>query len=404
MLYQVEHREGLTLKLFSKRSQKPKFQCLIAERGQTPEWLEAIELTSLGAYSTPSIGEFPSVGVESSLWQVLEADAPERYYLSKKACEGIIRRAANRGKTLPKLLETALLYRIATAESDPKDKNSTSAPPGNLLEKLQAVYGFCSSSSNSMKSNNPNSGIYEAEIIRTLDSQGGNPTCNQGGMIVVEKEAKAIHESLSGDSVHISDVAYALRSGRKPLLVEEINLHPEIAPTLTASAGGTSRPGGGQGSELDYYMAYAIQGNMINRADKNGPQGGGINENNCFTLNATDQHAVAFFNHSHNANIPSQGKTASCQIARQHKQIPIDLVVPYYIVRRLTPTECERLQGFPDGWTKFGAGSDKKIADTPRYQMLGNSVAIPCVRFILGNIAAVEKSCKQSENAREEAF
>jgi site-specific DNA-cytosine methylase len=141
-------------------------------------------------------------------------------------------------------------------------------------------------------------------------------------------------------------------------------------------------------------MAYAIQGNMINRADKNGPQGGGINENNCFTLNATDQHAVAFFNHSHNANIPSQGKTASCQIARQHKQIPIDLVVPYYIVR----------QGFPDSWTKYGAKSEKPIADTPRYQMLGNSVAIPCVRFILGNIAAAEKSCKQSENAREEAF
>jgi hypothetical protein len=290
-----------------------------------------------------------------------------------------------------------------------------------------------------MKSGNPISGIYEAQTIRTLDRQGGNPACNQGGMIVVEKEAKAIHESLSGDSIHISDVAYALRSGRKPLLLEEvmceaagfdaiqitsktnrssvdfnnpyptlckdshphvITLHPEIAPTLTASAGGTSRPGGGQGSELDYYMAYAIQGNMINRADKNGPQGDGINENNCFTLNATDQHAVAFFNHSHNANIPSQGKTASCQIARQHKQTPIDLVVPYYIVRRLTPTECERLQGFPDGWTKYGAKSEKPIADTPRYQMLGNSVAIPCVRFILGNIAK-SKAKETAKNLSE---
>jgi DNA (cytosine-5)-methyltransferase 1 len=58
-----------------------------------------------------------------------------------------------------------------------------------------------------------------------------------------------------------------------------------------------------------------------------------------------------------------------------------------YIVRRLTPTECERLQGFPDGWTRLGA-ADEEISDTRRYQMLGNSLAIPCVAFVLGNIAA----------------
>jgi DNA (cytosine-5)-methyltransferase 1 len=58
-----------------------------------------------------------------------------------------------------------------------------------------------------------------------------------------------------------------------------------------------------------------------------------------------------------------------------------------YVVRRLTPTECERLQGFPDGWTRLGAGGEG-ISDTRRYQMLGNSLAIPCVAFVLGNIAA----------------
>jgi DNA (cytosine-5)-methyltransferase 1 len=57
-----------------------------------------------------------------------------------------------------------------------------------------------------------------------------------------------------------------------------------------------------------------------------------------------------------------------------------------YIVRRLTPTECERLQGYPDGWTKYGHDG-KEISDTRRYQMLGNSVAVPCVAFVLGNIA-----------------
>ena len=174
-------------------------------------------------------------------------------------------------------------------------------------------------------------------------------------------------------------------------------------------------------------------------------------------MNATDQHAVAFFNHAHTHNPPTQSDKASCQTARQFKLTPVDLVVqknfvnlgmmnikeseiantqtarqykgttdylvsvnadgghskytegifgtlnrcggemggggeslvvePHYIVRRLTPTECERLQGFPDHWTKYGADSEKEIADTPRYQMLGNSVAIHVVQFILGNIA-----------------
>jgi len=356
------------------------------------------------------------------------------------------------------LLETALLYRIATADID------TSSPVGTKLSnEFAAMFGLCSNGSNSMKSDNPESGIYLANTTRTLDSHGGNPNCNQGGMIVVEKEAKAIHESISGYNVNISDTAYALRSGRKPLLLEGITyeaagfdaiqitskhnrssvkfenpyptlckdshphvitLHPEIVPTLTASAGGTSRPGGGQGNELDYYMAYSLQGNMIGRADHNGPQGEGINENSCFTLNATDQHAVAFFNFN-NTNIrTSPGDIASTQTARQHKsatdlivhKVSVNantgfaryvegaygtlthsggdlgggseslMVVPCYIVRRLTPTECERLQGFPDDWTKYGTDSDKQIADTPRYQMLGNSIAIPVVRFILNNI------------------
>ena len=583
------------------------------------DWLEAVELISLGGFLMPNIGEYPSAGVESSLWQVMEGNAPVKYYLSKKACEGIIRRAENRDKTLPKLLETALLYRIATADNEtkanssgeyaPNDNNTngiipTYSPAGHKCEgESKTMYGLCSNSSNSMKSANPYSGIYKADTTRTLDSQGGNPSCNQGGMIIVEsaqgsdicsivilndqggesmtvekadvsptlrsethghlpiiaKEIKAVHESLAGDSVSISDIAYALRSGRKPLLLEEmrcetigfdsfnsdltgeksatlgincgmstgrngiikveceaagfdamqitskhnrssveprtpyptlckdsnphiIEIHPDVAPTLTASAGGTSRPGGGQGSELDYYMAYAIQGNMIGRADHNGPQGNGINENNCFTLNATDQHAVAFFNHTHTHNPPKQGETASCQTARQYKKTPVDLFVlmrfintlftlkgfagyqegvgtlkasggdlgggseslvtrelasdksvtgtfsdcrllklcldnhdsgkdeklitelmgqiPRYIVRRLTPTECERLQGFPDHWTRYGSDSEKEISDTPRYQMLGNSIAIPCVRFIMKNIADMEKNInnQNSEN------
>ena len=54
------------------------------------------------------------------------------------------------------------------------------------------------------------------------------------------------------------------------------------------------------------------------------------------------------------------------------------------IVRRLTPLECERLQGFPDFWTEQGGG--RAISDTSRYQMLGNSIAVPCVAYIMQGI------------------
>ena len=77
----------------------------------------------------------------------------------------------------------------------------------------------------------------------------------------------------------------------------------------------------------------------------------------------------------------------STQSARQHKDAT-DLVCQQaeayaYLIRRLTPLECERLQGFPDSWTDIPGASD-----SARYKALGNSVAIPCVEFIMGRIAA----------------
>lgn len=78
---------------------------------------------------------------------------------------------------------------------------------------------------------------------------------------------------------------------------------------------------------------------------------------------------------------------ASTQSARQYKDAT-DLICQQaeacaHLIRRLTPLECERLQGFPDGWTDIPGASD-----SARYKALGNSVAIPCVEFIMLRIAA----------------
>ena len=110
--------EGVTLRPCLRRSQRAKFQCLVLGNGQTPEWCEAEELTMLGACMTPNISEQHSGAGVCSLSQILEGEAPEKYYLSPKACAGILRRAELRGRELPPLLEEILEKQaMGTAEA-----------------------------------------------------------------------------------------------------------------------------------------------------------------------------------------------------------------------------------------------------------------------------------------------
>jgi DNA (cytosine-5)-methyltransferase 1 len=125
-------------------------------------------------------------------------------------------------------------------------------------------------------------------------------------------------------------------------------LYGDVSNTLQAFAG----TGGGNGPMVAQ-PAYAIQGNMIGRNDNAGPQGDGVNEELCFTQNTIDRHAVA----------------------------------NNMAVRRLTPTECERLQGFPDGYTNIPWRKAAESPDGPRYKALGNSWAVPVVRWIGERIA-----------------
>ena len=205
----------------------------------------------------------------------------------------------------------------------------------------------------------------------------------------------------------------------------------------------------------------AVQGSMIGRADKNGPQGSGINEDVSFTLNATDRHAVAcsqdsytkysendkcgalraaggmygggsetlVYSTSKNSyHTEAEMNLANTLVASDYKDPPT-VNSPEYIVRRLTPTECARLQGFPDWWCadlgtdeptdeeltfwkdvfethrKIIGGavkpkSEKQIltwlknphSDSSEYKLWGNGVALPCVYFVLSGIAWVS-SC-----------
>ena len=169
----------------------------------------------------------------------------------------------------------------------------------------------------------------------------------------------------------------------------------DVAPTMSAryGTGGNNVPLVSQEVET-----YCIMGNAIDREPHNGGNGIGYQEDIAYTLTATDHHAV--FSRQR-VDVFCENDVVSTQSARQHKDAT-DLVwqesemecdaecedetddnaPAVYLIRRLTPTECERLQGFPDDWTNIDGASD-----SVRYKALGNSVAMPCVYYIMRGIA-----------------
>ena len=324
-------------------------------------------------------------------------------------CQTLTSRMGTGGGNIPLVMEKPKCYDVRFTSEGTKNARQncyetetarTIDTGGNAPDSNQGgvavVYGICSKDSNSMKSDNPYSGFYEAETVRTIDTSNQSPAKNQGGMAVV-----------------------------------------------------------------------ALQGSMIGRKDKNGPQGSGINEDVSFTLNATDHHVVAYgidraaFNQGKNARfgitvdeevelpIIARGANAVahpvyCTSKNSHhtiaeKELANTLVAtdykdppcvakeqtdePHYIVRRLTPTECARLQGFPDWWcadlgtenptdedlefwrevfethrkimgTSSKPKTDKQIikwlknphSDSAEYKMWGNGIFLGNAYFVLSGI------------------
>ena len=225
---------------------------------------------------------------------------------------------------------------------------------------------------------------YSEEIAPTLKgSAGGNSMpsvlClnDQGGSIMETNE----------------DMAGTLRAqmkGHPPLVLGESSLFENhgidarytgphaVAPTMSAryGAGGNNQPLVTQESQT-----FCISGNIVDRKPHNGGNGLGFQEGVSYTLNTADRHAI--FSRQRIDRF-QEDDVASTQSARQHKDAT-DLVCSQWgtarLIRRLTPLECERLQGFPDGWTALPGA-----ADSARYKALGNSVAIPCVAYVLHGI------------------
>jgi DNA (cytosine-5)-methyltransferase 1 len=163
--------------------------------------------------------------------------------------------------------------------------------------------------------------------------------------------------------------------------VDDVRVYEDgIVPTVISRYG----TGGG-----NVPMVFPIQGTVIGRADTSGPQGKGYAEDETmFTLTKTDIHAVATTAYKKTLAEKNDENWKETDISRNIAVTNIGdssrfnmMATSESVVRRLTPTECERLQGFPDNWTDGQA-------DSNRYKQMGNAVAVPVVQWIIDRMVA----------------
>jgi DNA (cytosine-5)-methyltransferase 1 len=256
---------------------------------------------------------------------------------------------------------------------------------GGGFDSHTLAYSFDSLSSNSMKSDNPGSGCRDVDVCKTLDtSRGLDPSCNQGGIAVI---------ALAGNTI-----------GRKPENGGNGNGYSETGESYTLT-------------KTDVHaVCYPINSQIAMRCDALGEGTGfGIADNGepSYTLQASHHHAVAYLpfdttqiTSPANGNNPKYGdpchplasgahapavafgigeqpevghclRSGASKADKHESSTYVAMSNPTMSVRRITPTECERLQGFPDGYTNIPGASD-----SPRYKALGNSMAVNVMQLI----------------------
>ena len=328
-----------------KKSQRPKFQYLDLDDGQKPEWLEGTGAQWLGEYSMLNIGVSPNVVRESTLSQILEVNVSEKYFLSKKACLGILRRAEKRGKKLPPVLEMALKQQAGLTANgggisgtvSSKWAKGTGGPAGDehySLVCLQPTYAFSAGNSADARSIG-----FAEELSPTLKGSAGGNT-----VPVIAKPTYAIRTAQTSSNGWglTEEISYTL-----DLASGQAVAYPDPANTLLAKANLSFR------GDVDTVVAVDVR-NLCETEELSG------------TL---------------------QSKNTGGYSLNYQNTVRIG-----YRVRRLTPTECLRLQGFPDNWLDIEGASD-----SAKYKAVGNSVAEPCPDFIFERVVKVLERSNQHD-------
>lgn len=342
-------------------------------------------------------GASPRDAIESFLSQILQAHPPKKYYLTTAACLGILRRAEERGKPLPKALDTAL--RIQAGLIGLQNGREKKNPDDELVAFAQNQRDEVRDLHDLAGALGAQPGMKQQTFIASFSAGAG---ATAGTIGYAEEVAPTLKGSPSGNCMpsvmclhdqggqrmdvceNMTGTLRANEKGHQPLVHENhgidarIQESGEISPTVTARYG----TGGGNTPLIQESDVYCIVGNVIDRQPENGGNGAGYQQDLSYTLTAMDRHAVYA---RQRVDEFKDDDIASTQSARQSKDAT-DLVMEpdrqyAQLIRRLTPLECERLQGFLDDWTNIPGASD-----SARYRALGNSVAIPCVEFIMRSL------------------
>lgn len=348
-------------------------------------------------------GASPRDAIESFLSQILQAHPPKKYYLTTAACLGILRRAEERGKPLPKALDTALRIQAGLTDLQDGSEGKTSdnkVGVSGILTKGNGDASLMSELNYSLSCGGGQAGQGYPCVLTAAFSAGAGASAGTIGY--AEEVSPTLKGSPSGNCMpsvmclhdqggqrmdvceNMTDTLRANEKGHQPLVYENHSIDArvressEISPTVTARYG----TGGGNTPLIQESDVYCIVGNVIDRQPENGGNGAGYQQDLSYTLTAMDRHAVYA---RQRVDEFKDDDIASTQSARQSKDAT-DLVMEpdrqyAQLIRRLTPLECERLQGFLDDWTNIPGASD-----SARYRALGNSVAIPCVEFIMRSL------------------
>lgn len=392
-----------------KKSQTPIFQCLQVANGQPQEWLEGERLTPLGESLMLNIGEYPSVENESTLSEILEDNVPEKYYLSPKACLGILRRAKNKGRKLPDNLRIALEQKVAGGEV------------------LGLDFAHADSVVRTYKDITPT-------LVQNMGRGGGQTPC-----IMYEQRTIAIDQgggkSQCGITTELSPTLTCTHGGEPVIYSEKRNVIPlrdEVTRNKASNGLGVGKVGGPcptlTTADIHSVFYEAYQHHGYRESDTSGTLTAGQNNTvrGDTPLIVTDKKAFEENQHGGyretqingtlraaggsygggsetlitestktKGNIPSTPKKSIKDLLKKATQKVV------YIIRRLTPVEGERLQGYPDDWTKYGADGNI-IADTARYRAIGNSICVYCAeRLYIGIIRILQEEEKDNERKDE---
>ena len=378
-----------------------------------------------GSFGTLNTSECPSDVVVSFLWQILQAIVPSRYCLSNKACRGILRRSEERGKPLPEDLERVLRIQSKLILPDgvgaqpgshhinqrneglgtqPKAPTEWLAFTANQRDEVRDLHGVSAAlcAEPGMKQQTFVAGFsagagatagsigYAEECAPTLKGSAGG-SCMPSVLCLNDQGGK-----IMDCTEDISGTLRAEEHGHQPLIlsIQQSEAETETDRSTTAIEM-TNMCGGNQPSLFENHGIDARYRGPLSVAPTL-PARAGTGGNN---LSLVAQPVSSQVYCRQRVDVFQNGEISSTESARQYKdatdlvcQIPADgsplqdalAAGVRALIRRLTPLECERLQGFPDGWTDIPGASD-----SARYRALGNSVAIPCVEYLIRRIVIV---------------